>query len=83
MNMPRMMVPLAAALVLLPAVTFAQTSNDYSVTRTKVTQELRELIGVGYQPDLVRYDYPNDLVAAQKRLDAKRAAQGISIAPTQ
>ena len=83
MNMPRMMVPLAATLVLLPAVAFAQTSNDGSVTRTKVTQELRELIGVGYQPDLVRYDYPNDLVAAQKRLDAKRAAQGVSTVPTQ
>lgn len=83
MNMPRMMVPLAATLVLLPAVAFAQTSNASPVTRTKVTQELGELIGVGYQPDLVRYDYPNDLVAAQKRLDAKRAAQGISTAPAQ
>ena len=83
MNMPRMMVPLAATLVLLPAVAFAQTSNDGSVTRTKVTQELRELIGVGYQPDLVRYDYPNDFVAAQKRLDVKRAAQGVSTVPTQ
>ena len=83
MNMPRMMAPLAATLVLLPAVAFAQTSNDGSVTRTKVTQELRELIGVGYQPDLIRYDYPNDLVAAQKRLDAKRAAQGVSTVPTQ
>ena len=83
MNMPRMMAPLAATLVLLPAVAFAQTSNDGSVTRTKVTQELRELIGVGYQPDLIRYDYPNDLVAAQKRLDAKRAAQGVSTVPAQ
>ena len=83
MNMPRMMAPLAATLVLLPGVAFAQTSSDGSVTRTKVTQELRELIGVGYQPDLVRYDYPNDLVAAQKRLDAKRAAQGVSTVPTQ
>ena len=83
MNMPRMIVPLAAMLVLLPAVTFAQTSNDSPVTRAKVTQELRELIGVGYQPDAMRYDYPNDIVAAQKRLDAKRATQGISIAPTQ
>ena len=83
MNMPRMMAPLAATLVLLPGVAFAQTSSDGSVTRTKVTQELRELIGVGYQPDLIRYDYPNDLVAAQKRLDAKRGAQGVSTVPTQ
>ena len=83
MNMPRMMAPLAATLVLLPAVAFAQTSNESPVTRTKVTQELRELIGVGYQPDLVRYDYPNDFVAAQKRLDVKRAAQGVSTVPTQ
>ena len=83
MNMPRMIVPLAAMLVVLPAVTFAQTSNDSPVTRAKVTQELGELIGVGYQPDAMRYDYPNDIVAAQKRLDAKRATQGMSTAPTQ
>jgi hypothetical protein len=48
MNMPRMMVPVAATLVLLPGVAFAQTLNDNPVTRTKVTQELRELVGVGY-----------------------------------
>ena len=83
MNMPRMMVPLAATLVLLPAVAFAQTSSDGSVTRTKVTQELRELVAIGYQPDAVRYDYPNDLIAAEKRLDAKRATRGISTVPAQ
>ncbi|MDN7177300.1 hypothetical protein M0D69_04585 [Caballeronia sp. SEWSISQ10-4 2] len=83
MNMPRMMVPVAAMLVLLPGAAFAQTSNDSPANRTKVTQELRELVGVGYQPDAVRYDYPNDLLAAEKRLDAKRAAQGNSTVPAQ
>jgi hypothetical protein len=83
MNKPRMMVSIAATLVLLPGVAFAQASNDSPATRAKVTQELRELIGVGYQPDAVWYDYPNDLVAAEKRLDAKRESQGSSTAPTQ
>ena len=83
MNMPRMMVPVAATLVVLPGIAFAQTSTDSLVTRTKVTQELRELVGVGYQPDAVRYDYPNDLLAAEKRLDGKHALQGNSTAPAQ
>ncbi|WP_413231421.1 DUF4148 domain-containing protein [Paraburkholderia domus] len=78
-----MLVSVAATLVLLPGVAFAQTSNDNAVTRTKVTQELRELVGIGYQPDAVRYDYPNDLIAAEKRLAAKRAGQDNSTVPTQ
>ncbi|CAE6790001.1 DUF4148 domain-containing protein [Paraburkholderia aspalathi] len=83
MNMPRIVVSVAAALVLLPGGAFAQTSSDSAVTRTKVTQELRELVAIGYQPDAARYDYPNDLIAAEKRLDAKRATRGISTVPAQ
>lgn len=83
MDMHRMMVSVAATLVLLPGVAFAQTSSESAVTRTKVTQELRELVGIGYQADAVRYDYPNDLIAAEKRLDAKRAAEDNSTVPAQ
>ncbi|AIO70388.1 DUF4148 domain-containing protein [Burkholderia oklahomensis] len=65
----------AAALVLAaPVVSFAQSPNG-SLTRAQVIQELVDLESVGYQPSRGNEaTYPEDIQAAQRRLDAKRLA---------
>ncbi|AGK50297.1 MULTISPECIES: DUF4148 domain-containing protein [Burkholderia] len=73
--MKSIVVTAAAALVLAaPAVSFAQSSNG-SLTRAQVIQELVDLESVGYQPSRGNDNtYPDDIQAAQRRLDAKRLA---------
>ncbi len=67
----------AAAAVLLasPALSFAQSSPSH-VTRAQVLQELYDLESVGYNPSTGDSgNYPDDIMAAQARLDAKRLAE--------
>ncbi|MBS2129584.1 DUF4148 domain-containing protein [Burkholderia thailandensis] len=67
----------AAATVLLaaPALSFAQSSPS-PLTRAQVRQELLDLESVGYNPSLGDGDdYPDDIIAAQERLAAKRLAE--------
>ena len=60
---------LAAALALLPAVAFAQTSNE-PPTHAQVMNQLTQLRQDGYKPSKIHY--PADIEAAQARV----AAQG-------
>ncbi|TOZ53150.1 hypothetical protein DIJ60_19005, partial [Burkholderia pseudomallei] len=73
--MKSIVVTAAAALVLAaPVVSFAQSSSG-SLTRAQVIQELVDLESVGYQPSRGNDNtYPDDIQAAQRRLDAKRLA---------
>jgi hypothetical protein len=84
MNMSLTMVAVAAALAALPGASFAQASNGDQISRAQVKQELADLVSVGYQANSARYNtYPNDILAAQTRLAAKRAVQGDRAAPVQ
>ena len=60
-----------AAIVAVPAMSFAQTQQQ-PLTRAQVRQQLVDLRAVGYDPrDWVHY--PENIQAAQARLDAAHA----------
>ncbi|RQS61524.1 DUF4148 domain-containing protein [Burkholderia sp. Bp8963] len=64
----------AAVLLATPAVSFAQSSKS-TVTRAQVRQELLDLESVGYNTSSGDGgNYPEDILAAQDRLAAKRLA---------
>ena len=64
----------AAVLLAAPALSFAQQPNS-PVTRAQVLQELIDLESVGYNPARGEVgNYPDDILAAQERLQAKRVA---------
>lgn len=67
---------LAVALVALPVAALAQTSGNEPLSREQVRQELDSLAAIGYRENSARYNtYPDDILAAQARIDASRAAQ--------
>lgn len=64
----------AAVLLAAPALSFAQSAQS-PVTRAQVLQELVDLESVGYNPARGEAgNYPEDILAAQARLDAQRSA---------
>lgn len=68
----------AAVLLAAPALSFAQSAQSAQshVTRAQVLQELVDLESVGYNPARGEVgNYPEDILAAQARLNAKRVAQ--------
>ncbi|AOK19718.1 hypothetical protein WT26_28065 [Burkholderia cepacia] len=65
----------AAVLLAAPALSFAQSAKS-PVTRAQVLQELIDLESVGYNPARGEsVNYPDDILAAQERLAAKRLAE--------
>lgn len=65
----------ATLLLAAPTVSYAQSSHS-TLTRAQVRQELLDLESVGYNPSIGDGDnYPDDIVAAQERLAAKRLAE--------
>ncbi|MPV57798.1 hypothetical protein CFB46_19955 [Burkholderia sp. HI2761] len=65
----------ATALLAAPTASYAQSSHS-TLTRAQVRQELLDLESVGYDPAAGDGDnYPDDIVAAQERLAAKRLAE--------
>lgn len=57
----------AAAVLAVPAVSFAQQSNG-PLTRAQVKAELVQLEKAGYSPNADRIDYPNEIQAAEARI---------------
>jgi hypothetical protein len=71
---------LAATILAAPALSFAQQSTA-PVTRAEVRAELVALEKAGYNPnDWI--NYPENLQAAQQRVDAERIAQAHAPAVT-
>jgi len=65
----------ATVLIAAPIVSYAQSSHS-TLTRAQVRQELFDLEAVGYVPIAADDEnYPDDIVAAQERLAAKRLAE--------
>lgn len=63
-------------LVMVPAISFAQSANNGQLTRAEVKQQIVDLESVGYNPaHLDDATYPQDVQAAMQRLDAKRATE--------
>ncbi|MBR8305822.1 DUF4148 domain-containing protein [Burkholderia cenocepacia] len=73
--MKSLVVTAAAVLLAAPALSFAQQAKS-PVTRAQVLQELVDLESVGYNPARGEIgNYPDDILAAQERLQAKRLAE--------
>ncbi|CAB3751822.1 DUF4148 domain-containing protein [Paraburkholderia solisilvae] len=69
-----------AALLAAPVVSFAQASQS-TVTRAQVRQELIQLEKAGYNPALSNdTTYPEDIQAAERRVQAANAAQNQGVA---
>jgi len=64
----------ACALSLFAAApTFAQSTDNRPLTRAEVKAELAALRSVGYDPMANDLYYPNNIQAAEARLNARRA----------
>jgi len=63
---------LVAALVAVPAVSFAQSSH--TVTRAEVRAELVQLQKAGYNPASDTTQYPKNIEAAEARVAAQNAS---------
>lgn len=67
---------LVSMIAVIPAMSFAQSIQNGPVTRAQVVQELVDLESVGYSPASGNdVNYPDDVQAAMRRLEAKRAGE--------
>ncbi|RQH05360.1 DUF4148 domain-containing protein [Paraburkholderia dinghuensis] len=64
-----------AAALAVPAISFAQSSQQ-GLTRAQVRAELVELEQAGYKPAAGDENYPQNLQAAQARVNAQKLAAG-------
>ena len=68
----------SAVLMATSACVYAQTSAEpgtHQITRAEVRHELKELEAVGYRPVPNDLYYPDDIQAAEQRLEAKHQAE--------
>jgi hypothetical protein len=65
---------IAASVLAIPAAASAQQANA-PITRAQVRAELLELEQAGYDPSGSDWNYPDDLQAAEQRVQAKHLAQ--------
>ena len=63
-----------AAVLAVPAISFAQATQP--LTRAEVRAQLVELEKAGYNPATNDIDYPQNLQAAQQRVEEERMAAG-------
>jgi len=64
----------AASAFAVPLASFAQSSNNGPVTRAQVRQELIQLEQAGYNPAARDPSYPDDIQAAQRRVDDQQGS---------
>ncbi|WP_322107120.1 DUF4148 domain-containing protein [Paraburkholderia sp. J41] len=61
-----------AAIIAVPAVSFAQAQNQQPLTRAQVRGELAQLRAAGYDPSDWMH-YPDNIQAAEARVQAEKA----------
>ncbi|MFK4447287.1 hypothetical protein ABH944_007483 [Caballeronia udeis] len=71
--MKKIICTLLTAALIVPAVSFAQTSNG-PVTRAQVRAELVQLENAGYRPGTKQIHYPDEIQAAEQRVQASNNA---------
>jgi D-alanine-D-alanine ligase-like ATP-grasp enzyme len=71
--MKKFICALLTAVLIVPAVSFAQTSNG-PVTRAEVRAELVQLEHAGYRPASKQIHYPDEIQAAEQRVQANNNA---------
>ncbi len=62
----------AAAVLSIPAVSFAQQASNGPLTRAEVKAQLVQLEKAGYTPGLDRTDYPAGIQAAEARINPQQ-----------
>jgi hypothetical protein len=75
--MKNLICALLAVVLIVPAVSFAQTTNT-PLTRAEVRAELVQLEQAGYQPAARQNHYPDEIQAAEARLHASDSAYASS-----
>jgi hypothetical protein len=71
-----------AAVLAVPAISFAQSQpTNGPVTRAQVRNELKQLEQAGYRPEMNDRYYPEDIQAAQARVDAQSGVQTSGYGP--
>lgn len=65
---------LVAAVMVAPALSFAQSDSNSTVTRAQVKQDLRQVEAAGYEPGADRTTYPQDAQAAESRVSRQNGA---------
>jgi hypothetical protein len=71
--MKNLICAILATVLIAPAVSFAQTSNA-PVTRAEVRAELVQLEQAGYRPNAKQNHYPDEIQAAEARVQAQNDA---------
>ena len=71
-----------AAVVALPALSFAQSNQNQPLTRAEVRAQLVELEQAGYNPTSDQAQYPQNLEAAEARLNAQHGVAVSSYGPS-
>jgi Ni/Co efflux regulator RcnB len=72
----------AASAFAVPLASFAQSSNNGPVTRAQVRQELIQLEQTGYNPAARDPSYPEDIQAAQRRVDEQQGSAAMAAGQT-
>ncbi|MDN7183976.1 DUF4148 domain-containing protein [Caballeronia sp. SEWSISQ10-4 2] len=78
--MKNLICAILATVLIAPAVSFAQTSHG-PVTRAEVRAELVQLEKAGYQPAAKQNHYPDEIQAAEARVQADNAYASHGNAP--
>jgi hypothetical protein len=65
-----------------PAFAFAQSTNNAPVTRAEVKAQLVQLEKAGYNPAGNQIDYPNNIQAAQAKVNAENGVAATSYGPS-
>ncbi|CAN7642636.1 MULTISPECIES: DUF4148 domain-containing protein [unclassified Caballeronia] len=71
--MKKFICAILSAVLIVPAVSFAQATNG-PVTRAQVRAELVQLERAGYQPASKQIHYPDEIQAAEQRVQAANSA---------
>lgn len=66
----------AASALAAPLASYAQSSTNGPVTREEVRQDLINVEQAGYNPAARSPYYPDDIQAAEQRVNAQQAQQG-------
>jgi len=78
MNYRNIAASIVATLLLLPTLSFAQ-SSEAPVTRSSIRAELKQLEHAGFQPGAANMFYPDELRAAEQRIRQSGQRKSVAI----
>lgn len=73
----------AASAFAIPLASYAQSTENGPVTRAQVRQDLINLEQAGWQPAAKDPQYPDDIQAAERRVNAQQGYGGVAAGTSQ